>query len=401
MISSSIKFLLGLLLSFLVTPSYAAQTCQDVFVRKITPAKIRTYEASKNVSQYIRDNAPDYWRWSKSNGRDYFGKLMDFEGIVIGDAHPGNFIYSPLSGRMKFFIMDIKDAGNGPYISDIAHQIMATNAVFNRREKEDIDRSTERQMEAYLAGLRNEKFETHERIDWIFETRKREFDEEVQEYVESKTVGSKFKFKEDKLERLSDHVKGKEKLAQLKSEMTNVISKTIKGAKVLDFAFRPRERGGSKDLIRYWALVKNGKKNIILEFKEIDDPAVAQYTKQLPAIERFNLVMKTFWNTKDDLYQAVNLDGTPFWMRPKKVDVFSVPYKQNDKEERKFLRHLAAYEAYLMGRYHGKQTKTKEYAKLISSRFDKIVEEINEMSDDYVDRLVERVEELQENEIFN
>ena len=88
-------------------------------------------------------------------------------------------------------------------------------------------------------------------------------------------------------------------------------------------------------------------------------------------------------------------------MRPKKVDVFSVPYKQYDKEERKFLRHLAAYEAYLMGRYHGKQTKTKEYAKLISSRFDKIVEEINEMSDDYVDRLVERVEELQENEIFN
>lgn len=302
---------------------------------------------------------------------------------------------------MKFFIMDIKDAGQGPYISDIAHQIMATNAVFNRRGKEDIDRSTERQMEAYLSGLQGKKFETHERIDWIFETRKSDFDQEVQEYVEDKTVGSRFKFKADKLEPLEDHVKGTEKQKQIKAEMTKVITDTVKGAKVLDFGFRPRERGGSKDLTRYWALVRKGKEKFILEFKQIDDPAVAQYTKQLPSIERFNLIMKTFWEKTDPLYQAVYIGGTPFWMRPKKVDVFSVPYKQEDKSERKFLRHLAAYEAYLMGRYHGKQPKTKGYTQLVADRFDKIVEDINEMSDDYVGRLVERVEELQESEKYD
>lgn len=378
---------------------YAAKTSEKIFERTPPPAKVRTYEASESVSHYIRDNAPDYWRWTKSNGREYFGKIMDFEGIVVGDSHPGNFIYSPLAGKMKYFMMDIKDAGKGPLISDIAHQIMATNAIFEEGE-EDLDRSTERQLEAYLAGLKGKQFEAHDRISEIFENTKTDYKESVDEYVDDKTTGSRFRLKDEKIEALEDHISSKVKLTKTKNDITKAVTSNLKGAKVLDYAYRPRERGGSKNLLRYWVLVKQRNTKFILEFKEIDAPAVAQYTPQLPAIKRFNLIMKTLWGTLDPHYQAVEVAGAPFWMRPKKVDMFDVPYKQKDKDARKFVRHLGAYDAYILGRYHGGQAETKKYKSLVEEKFDQLVESINEMSDDYIDRLVGKVETLQESKTY-
>ena len=360
-------------------------------------AEVRTYEASDSISQFVRDNAPDYWAWNKTHAKEYFGKLADQEGIVIGDAHPGNFIFSKLNGKMKFFIMDIKDAGKGSFIVDIAHQIMATNVVLKEGDA-DIEKATEKQLEAYLLGLTNKEYKIHDDIKWIFETSGVEFDRKVGDYVTDKTKDDHFKYKTGMIEPLENFVRNSKLRSELKAGIQAAVRKSLPGSKVLDFAYRPRERGGSKNLKRYWALVDSKGERMILEFKEIEAPAVAQYSKQLSASKRFDLVMKTLWGVNDPLYQAVEIDGKPFWMRPKKIDVFDIPYQQNNEDDEKFLRHIATYEAYLMGRYHGKQLKGKQFADEIEHQSGSLAENINSMSNDYIERLTEKVNQLKKDQ---
>jgi hypothetical protein len=374
--------------------------CKNIFQRDVPAARIRVYEASDNTSQYIRDNAPDFWKWTKTNARRYFGDLLNYQGVVIGDAHPGNFSFLPLGGRMKMFILDIEDSGHAPFIADLTHQIMSTNVIF-KEGKEDLTRSTERQLEAYFTGLRGGRFQRHERIEEIFETSKTEYNAEVATYVDSKTTGDSFKFKSGKIESLEDHITNANTRNQIKSALRQTITSNIQGAKVLDFAFRPVERGGSVESDRYWVLIELRGNRHILEFKEITDSAVAQYGPQLAHQERLNLAMETFWQKEDRFYQVFNLNNKTFIMRPKKVDLFEVPYDQEGKTERKFLRHLAAYQAYLMGKYHGSQMSNRRYSQKLESSMEEVVEGINKMSDDYVERLEERVETRQENEDYD
>jgi hypothetical protein len=65
-------------------------------------------EDSKNLSQLIRSNAPQYWSYMK-NQADLHGlrRYLPFEGVLAGDPHMGNFGILPLrtvggARQMKF-----------------------------------------------------------------------------------------------------------------------------------------------------------------------------------------------------------------------------------------------------------------------------------------------------------
>ena len=103
--------------------------CISVFSAE---APLRAFEASRTVSQKVRDNAPDFWQFSRESASEYFGHFLKYQGLVVGDTHPGNFIVAPIGSELRFHIADLKDAGFAPFALDFTRLVLSTHAIFKR-----------------------------------------------------------------------------------------------------------------------------------------------------------------------------------------------------------------------------------------------------------------------------
>jgi hypothetical protein len=306
---------------------------------------------SKNLSQLIRSNAPEYWAYMKKDAdlrplKPYLG----FEGAVAGDPHLGNFGPMPVmtnqgTREMRFVNIDFDDAGRAPFVLDFVRYVAAIKAQCKQMKSEVLQ-------ENYMLGLAGKEVAPPKQVQGFLDMKVSEYDEQAGQYCAKHCLGQGFKFKPGEI----DHYDGKIKPAD--------IDKLFPGEQVMAIAKRVESRGGSSDDIRIWVLVGGPhSRQRIMELKQYAKPGTANYQDQPPVKEWLSEIRKAFWPGLTGVdYDLVTIGGGGlFWIREKRVSLINVPYSSEKKHEVDFVMDLAAYDANLMGLAHGGQAKGADY----------------------------------------
>lgn len=311
---------------------------------------------SKNVSELIRSNAPQYWGFMKRDADLHpVQKYLQYEGAVAGDPHLGNFGPIPVTtvqGRrvMRFVNIDFDDSGHGPFVLDYIRYAIAIKA----QSKESRRRVLQ---EAYLAGLSGKKVAAPKQVQQYLDMKVSQYDEMATNYLAKHTIQSKFKQKNGSIECYTAKIS------------PAAIGELFSNARVMDLARRVEERGGSKDDIRLWALVedKDGLRRI-MELKEHATPGVASYRRQPAAKQWLAEIRRAFWpGLTGAEYDLITLAGQLFWIREKRVSLINVPYTNQSKRDSDFVVGLAIYDANVLGLAHGTQPAAADYIKAIKN----------------------------------
>ena len=354
--------------------------CGDVLQKNTSSLRVNSFEASTSMSQKIRDNAHNYWQYMKNLSKyPILKELASHQGLVAGDNHAGNFIFSLFNNQMKYFLADIKDSGTASLILDFNRLVLTTHASL----KKDFDiKATDlsnQLMEMYLLGLEGKVRPSFSILEARLQTKNEDYLTQYNEYVSNKYKKNKkvFKIKPGSLEAMES--------IEIRKQLSNQVLQLFPQAQILDYAIRPKERGGSKELQRYWVLMETQGKIDIIEFKEIGEAATSRYgILQKEHKERYEMVMDTFWGERDPFYSVVEVDQKSFETRRKKVDVISVPYKQTSLIDVQYLLELASLSAYQTGIYHSRTSvNINEYIASIRLNRSQLNKEIKDLNKEY------------------
>lgn len=393
------KIIISLSLAFTLVSqlgSASPRVCEGIFTSSTAVQTtdyshlILKFEASTNTSQYLRDNAKHYWKHASHISTDsiynMIPRLTSYEGLVVGDTHAGNFILAPLKNNIEYFIADIKDAGVAPFIFDINRLLLTSGVVLEKGNFATIYDIYNSLLKSYINGLKGEKYPLTQKLKKYYKTDVEEFEADVQDYIEGKLKKEKLKFKkkEGKVEKIEDEDK-----ERVKTQIKAIVKKQHK--KLLDIAIRPRERGGSKDLLRYWALVDLKDKLELIEFKEIGVPAVDEYQTQYSIQEIYENMMNIYWPTRDKNYQVVKIDEKLFWMRPKKVDIMSVKYKQKTEKDFNYNLSLSMLAANYLGEAHASQLNNSNYINALVNNKKQIINELIRINTEYIKMITDEI----------
>lgn len=340
--------------------------------------ELRQANESKNISQFIRSNAPHYWSYMKNkvNAAD-LKSFTKYEGFVAGDPHMGNFAPIPLRSkdgtrRMRFVNIDFDDAGVGPFAVDFARYVITVEATFSKVKKKDLE-------EAYIKGLRGQKVLAPKEVQKFLDMPLKEYDKLSAAYVRKHSNAKGFILEEGKVE------------ADNRQIPRSAIANLFPNMKLIDIAIRPRERGGSEG-VRVWTLVEeaNGERHII-ELKPLETSGLSEYKEQPPLTEWLKDVYETFWpglQTSD--YDIVEIKGVgQFWKRPKKYSLID-----DLKDKFETANELAIYDANLLGLAHSQQQQSAAYLNAIEYDPKGFHKAIENMVDDYLSFAKKSYEEL-------
>ena len=306
---------------------------------------------SKNLSQLIRSNAPEYWAYMKKHAD--LRKLeayLSFEGAVAGDPHLGNFAPLPVTTKegareMRFVDVDFDDAGRAPFALDFVRYVAAIKAQCKQMKSEVLQ-------ENYLLGLAGKKIPPPPKVQEFLDMKVSAYDEMAAAYTAKNSLDKGFKLKPGSIQRYSGKIK------------PATIDKLFPGQQVLDLADRIESRGGSSDEIRIWVLVEGVHSDRrIMELKQYAKPGVANYREQPPVKQWLSEIRQAFWpGLTGAEYDLLTLEGGGlFWIREKRVSLINVPYSSEKKHDVDFVIGLATFDANLMGLAHRGQPQSSGY----------------------------------------
>lgn len=379
-----VKKALQVLSVFLIFTTLGAKATDDSVLDK----KIRYFENSDSLSKFVRDNSPHYWAYIKLH-RNELGIFEDFNGQVVGDAHFGNFNFLPSlvqaqKEKVKAIVIDLDDGGEASLAADFVRFVVNTKAI----DKDLRSQATAQIMaEAYIKGLTKEGIEKPNFVDEIKDYATAEGFEKIQsEYVDKHTVrapgGLKFKLKPGVLEAFPSSQRGAYFSAAQKILKQVYASST----KLIDVAIRPRERGGSASALRFWVLYKDlAGKHFIREFKQIIEPGVSEYLPQPSTLERMDALQRVVFKDLRVDFHVVEVAGKTFWMRPKNIELVSVPYKPASKKDFSLLEDMMSYYGYVLGKIHGFNQSTASYVRAVTSNEDDFINMTESLSSNYLD----------------
>jgi hypothetical protein len=299
-------------------------------------------DVSKDLSQLIRSNTPQYWRYMKHKADlSSLKRYLPFEGVIAGDPHLGNFSVLPLKSvgsprQMRFVDVDFDDAGCGPFVLDFVRYLIASKSI-------------------YVAGLAEKARKPPKKLRALLAMPVSKYDDMAAQYVNKNSSKSGFKLKKDEIERYTA------KIPRV------AIESLFPTEKVIDLAIRHEARGGSAKELRIWVLVENRNSRRIIELKEYAEPAIANYRAQPPVRQWLKEVRETFWPGLDgSAYDLIDVPGGgPYWVRDKHVSLIDVPYSSGKRKNTAFVDALAVYDANVLGLAHGRQAKAARYRALI------------------------------------
>lgn len=333
------KLILGLLVLFFISPTYA-QLIHSEFVKQSTlTRKVQSTEASlgnvvfkdtaipfsvfQETYQHLSPSAFE----QKMNGALSEGPLMFFRSFVntyyfdlaktndspnlilcLGDAHPENFGFIDFKGETRFVFNDLDDSGVCPLEYDILRYFTAVDLAFNDKNLlEDV-------IKEYVQVTNGHKEPTKIAKSLIPNLEKKR-----KKNLEKNTNGKTF-LTSDELLPIT---------APIKNGLILEISKTgVLGTfEILDIAEVPRETGGSGGLRRYWLLVRSPEGQDILELKELSRPGVSYGTWQQPSWtqnQRLEKVKKYTWNDSPTFYHAIRIQNHDFLIRSRTKDSVSL-----------------------------------------------------------------------------
>lgn len=322
-------------------------------------------DQSKNVSQLLRSNAGHYWATVRDNSKlKDLANYIQEQGVINGDPHLGNFSVIPVFSKkgkqeLKFLNIDFDDGGVGPFALEFARYVAVAKASSKNIKIKDI-------VTAYVNGLRGQKVESPATIEEAEEVTMEAYEAQRVKYVQKRVVGDKFKMIPGEIEQWNGRPN--------RDDIAAVI-----GNSVLDVAQRPMERGGSKDSLRLWVLVKDkaGKVRII-ELKQYQETALAKYQEQPEMGERIANLFNIYWvKTDPRSYALVGILDVAYWMREKKVNVLEYADKAQEDEARLYL-------ANLIGRFQGRQEQGAAYLAKIEKDPNRFKEAVKTFIKDYL-----------------
>ncbi len=330
---------------------------------------------SRNLSQLIRSNAPDYWRYMKDSADlKPLRRYLPFEGAVAGDPHMGNFAPLPVTtidGRreMRFVNVDFDDSGHGPFVLDYLRYVIAVKSLTTETTRRMLQ-------DAYLAGLAGKKAAAPQHVQKCLAMSVSQYDEMAAKYAAQKSTDAGFKLKKGEIEPYVE--RGNPKLADIR--------RLFSSQEVIAIARRIESRGGSIDQLRIWVLVqpKGGPRRIV-ELKERSKPGTACYCTQPPAKRWLAEIRQAFWpGLTGAEYNLITLDSKLFWIRGKEVSLINVPYSSQKKHEREFVVALAVYDANILGLAHGNHPQSEEYRRTIKKDPDRFHEATKSIGQAYL-----------------
>lgn len=314
-------------------------------------ARLLQLESSSSLSQFFRSNTRHYWLAVEKFKLKFVSPNILQTGTILGDSHLGNLGPVYLGSKVIWAPNDLDDGGTGHFVFDIAQLMINAKFVTNKIKYKKM-------WQAYLSGLNKENFAVPEELVEYANVSTAAYKKAQAEYTEDKIKNNiNFKFMPGSIERLPTHKWGLSR-TQIKSAIDNYFSK----AKVLDYAVRPKTRGGSKDSWRVWALVlpKGSSSPQIFELKEAVNSTLV--LPQKPIQERMLSLMEEFWGKDATLLHGfLELNGHPMFVRPKKIDLFTLEYDPTEPEDIDFLKALAYWNAYNIGKIHAQQPSSKIY----------------------------------------
>lgn len=322
----------------------------------------------ESLSQKIRSNAAHYWSYVKT---DSLKPFSEFEGVVAGDPHMGNFSVVPVetvNGErvLRFVNIDFDDTGVGPFALDFARFVVTVKVVDKDVKIRDL-------VQAYTDGLRGRQAQAPARIQETLSMSMERYDALDDRYVDKKTSHGKFKIEPGEVERYD-----------AKYSLDD-IARLFPNEKVLDLATRPGERGGSANAVRIWVLTETraGVQHIN-EIKGYQPTALLKFKAQASPLDLVKQVQAIFWpGLNPSSYDLKTLAGDLVWVRGKKVPLIDIPYKQKSANDQIFVENLALYDANLLGLVHGAQSR--DYAATVSGAQDAFREAVKQLSRDYID----------------
>lgn len=330
---------------------------------------------SKNLSQLIRSNAPEYWAYMKNDANLRLLKpYLTFEGAVAGDPHLGNFGPIPVmtnqgSREMRFVNIDFDDSGNAPFVLDYVRYIAAIKAQCKPMKSQILQ-------ENYVLGLKGKQIPPPKQVQYFLEMKVSDYDEQAAQYCEKHCSDQGFQFKSGEIEHYSGDIK------------RAAIDKLFPGEQVLCVAKRVEARGGSFGDIRIWVLVGGPhSRQRIMELKQHATPATARYQKQPPVKQWLAEIREAFWPGLTGVdYDLVTIEGGGlFWIREKRVSLINVPYSSEKKHDIEFVMTLANYDANLLGLAHGSQAQGAGYLAAIHSDSDRFHQATKEVERAYLE----------------
>ena len=356
----------------------------------------KSNKESRTLSQVIRDNGHHFWGFVKSSNKSAYKKYLKFKGWVVGDAHPGNFLFMHLGGKFSYELFDLKDVGKGAMAGDILRLVMTTWAV--NTEKLNLRKAYDIVMQSYIPSVKGEK--RNENYDDYLK-----FDLSAKDYLEKRQgYFKKFITKVDGFK--STNVlwpysqlsfRDQKTLERIKENLHSHFESNYPGFELMDMAVRLKTRGGSKNFKRYWFLLEKNGEYEIVELKEVREPAAAKGGElQVDAAERYEFIKSQVWKRDDSRYTLIKDIDKEFEVRPKKFEAMNFSYKQNSVDG--FLRFLSFAKAasHSMGRIHSKNS-AEEFAKLIESDPDAFYNDfILPLSKEYINILKSENPELRD-----
>ncbi len=333
------KLILGLLVLFFISPTYA-RLIQSEFVKQSTSArKVQSTETSlgnvvfkdttipfsvfQETYQHLTPSAFE----QKMNGALSEGPLMFFRSFVntyyfdlaktndspnlilcLGDAHPENFGFIDFKGETRFVFNDLDDSGVCPLEYDTLRYFTAVDLAFNDKNLlEDV-------IKEYVQVTNGHKEPTK-----IAKALVPNLEKKRKKNLEKNTNGKAFLTSDELLP----------VPAPIKNGLILEITKTgvLGTSEILDIAEVPRETGGSGGLRRYWLLVRSPQGQDILELKEMSRPGVSYGTWQQPSWtqnQRLEKVKKYAWNDSPIFYHAIRIQNHDFLIRSRTKDSVSL-----------------------------------------------------------------------------
>lgn len=368
------KFLILMSVLYLSCHSYAANSCR-IFSKASGP--FVQVKQSDNLSQLIRSNTYHYWGWMReATGQDLrIQPWLEYQGLVMGDPHLGNFspvLVSKKNGKeaIELRVVDFDDIGRGPLVIDLARMIVATEAIDSSVKKSDL-------VTAYIEGLKNPEGQWAGKIpkelEKALELTVEDYKKKYQDYVEKKTSeGKDFKLEKGEME-------------AYKGEMLEPVLSYFGRDRVLSVAEKIVERGGSKNALRLWVLLRKGENLQILELKEWQPSGLEAYAAQSSMRDILPQLYEYFWpGLTPQGYELVTINGQQFWLREKMLSLIDIPYNVNSKSEEKFISEYGQVSAFLLGKVHGRQAAGQSLLKYIESYRGDGMEQLKEVIEPYI-----------------
>jgi hypothetical protein len=358
----------------------------DEFKKTLEQKELEQIKESNSISQLLRSNTHHFWTWALERQGTLVGfqkEIMSFTGTIMGDAHLGNM--HPVKDINHNFLVwkniDLDDSGVGSFAFDFLHLGLSIKSI-NKEIK------TKEMTEAYLMGLKQQDFDAPKSIRKYMEISMADYEKMRQSYVDRKTKNNQITLKKDEILEFQSDTAGISK-----NELSKIIKNNFDEAvKVLDLVILKRDRGGSVNLRRIWALLEfaDGSQHIF-EIKELAISSLEYYQPQSEIEENFSHNREYFGYSEKDL-KLIEFANTHFIMREKKITLFDVPYDQKNKDEEKFLDDLATWGSYNLGFWQAKQVNSPNYTNYLNDNRENFVDLIKSLRKEYLKVLTGELE---------